>query len=45
MELAVAEHAAMVELIAAGDGAALADCISAHIQGPKQVYLESIVLL
>jgi DNA-binding GntR family transcriptional regulator len=44
-ELAVAEHAAMVELIAAGDGAALADCISAHIQGPKQVYLESIVLL
>lgn len=38
-EVAVTEHRQMVDLIAKGDGTALAECISRHIQGPKEVYL------
>lgn len=38
-EVAVTEHKEMVDLIAKGDERALAECISRHIQGPKEVYL------
>lgn len=38
-EIAVAEHMEMVDLIAAGDGRGLAECVSRHINGPKAVFL------
>ncbi|MDF0603062.1 GntR family transcriptional regulator [Psychromarinibacter sp. C21-152] len=39
---AVAEHAEMIRHISEGNADALADTISAHIAGPKAIYLEQL---